>query len=75
MVHYHLTIHIPVSSGFREFLDSRSDNWDTARRETGYVVFTAMSVISQFADQEIEHYVDLVGSLVEEVDLQRGRTK
>jgi hypothetical protein len=62
----------PRASLFRVAITEREPEEMSLRDvgETEYVAFAAMSVSSQFADQEVERCVGLVRSLVGEVDLQ-----
>jgi len=63
---------IPRAALFRVLMTEREPEEMSLKHvgETGYAVFAAMSVSSQFADQEVERCVGLVRSLVGEVDLQ-----
>lgn len=65
-------LNIPRASLFRVALTEREPEEMSPRDvgETEYVAFAAMSVSSQFANQEVERCVGLVRSLVGEVDLQ-----
>ena len=63
---------IPRAALFRVLMAEREPEEMSLQHvgETGYAVFAAMSVSSQFADQEVERCIGLVRSLVGEVDLQ-----
>jgi len=65
-------LNIPSASLFRVSITKREPEDMSLKGvgETGYVAFAAMSVSSQFADQEVERCVGLVRSLVGEVNLQ-----
>src|SRR5277367_3057504 len=64
-------LRIPRAALFRVLMTEREPEEMSLKHvgETGYAVFAAMSVSSQFADQEVERCLGLVRSLVGEVDL------